>query len=65
MAEYYQWFVKDFSEIVLPFTSLLKKTTKFEWNDGCEAAFQELKHKLTTAPVLSLPVEGKEFVIYS
>ena len=57
--------MKDFSKISLPLTNLLRKATKFEWNDSCEAAFQELKHKLTTAPVLSLPVEEGEFVIYS
>ena len=57
--------VQDFSKIALPLTNLLRKTTKFKWNDKCETTFQELKHKLTTAPVLALSVEGEEFVIYS
>ena len=39
--------------------------TKFDWSDECEAAFQELKRKLTTAPILTLPLVGGEFVIYS
>jgi len=38
---------------------------KFDWNDSCEAAFQNLKLKLTIAPVLALPAEGGEFTIYS
>ena len=45
-------------------TNRLRKITKFEWNDRCEAAFQDLKHKLTTTMVLALPVEGGEFAIY-
>ena len=65
LTGHYRRFVQDFSKIALPLTNLLRKTTKFEWNDKCESAFQELKHKLTTAPVLALPVEGEELVIYS
>jgi len=65
LAGYYRRFVQDFSKITLPLTNLLRKTTKFELSDKCEAAFQELKYKLTTAPILTLPVEGEEFVIYS
>jgi len=43
----------------------LKKTTKFEWSDKCEETFQELKRRLTIAPILTLPEEGKEYTIYS
>jgi len=45
--------------------SLLREMTKFEWNNRFEAAFDELKHKLTTVLILSLPMERGEFVIYS
>ena len=65
LAGYYRRFVKDFSRIAVPLTNLLKKTTKFEWSNKCEEAFQELKRRLTTAPVLTLPEEGKEYTIYS
>jgi len=65
LVGYYWRFVQDFLKIALPLTNLLRKTTKFEWNDKCETAFQEVKHKLTTAPVLALLVEGEEFVNYS
>jgi len=57
--------VQDFLKTALPLTNLLRKTTKFEWSDEYEVAFQELKRKLTTAPILALPIEGEEFVIYS
>jgi len=65
MAGYYRRFVQDFAGIALPLTHLLRKATKFEWDEKCEAAFQELKHKLTTAPVLALPVEVEDCIIYS
>jgi len=64
LARYYRRFVKDFSKIAAPLTNLLKKTTKFEWRGKCEEAFQELKRRLT-APILTLPEEGKEYTIYS
>ena len=31
---------------------LARKEVKFEWNDLCEKAFQELKRRLTSAPIL-------------
>jgi len=52
--------VKDFWKIASPLTNLLKKTMTFEWSDMCEEAFQELKRRLTTAPILTLPKEGNE-----
>ena len=45
-------------------TDLLKKNKKFEWSTKCEEAFQTLKTKLTTAPVLVLPDTRKDFVIF-
>jgi len=65
LVGYYRRFVKDFSKIAYPLTNLLKKTTKFEWLGKCEEAFQELKRRLTIAPILTLPEEGKEYTIYS
>ena len=38
---------------------------KFEWSDQCEQSFQMLKKKLVSAPVLTLAISGKEFIIYS
>ena len=45
-------------------TELLKKDTKFIWTEECEASFQELKKRLTTAPVLILPDICKDFQVY-
>jgi hypothetical protein len=43
LAGYYRRFIENFSKIAKPMTKLLKKDKKFEWNDSCEATFQELK----------------------
>jgi len=65
LAGYHRRFVKDFSRIVFLLTNLLMRTTMFEWSDKCEETFQELKRRLTTAPILTLPVEGQEYTIYN
>ena len=64
LAGYYRRFITDFSRIAKPMTELLKKGVKFVWNDKCEEAFQTLKARLTTAPVLSTPDSTKPFDVY-
>ncbi|KAL0544225.1 hypothetical protein IC582_019338 [Cucumis melo] len=64
LARYYRRFVEDFSRLALPLTALTRKNAKFEWSDKCEQSFQELKKRLVTTPILTLPVTGKEYVIY-
>ena len=49
---YYRKFVEHFSWLAAPMTRLIRKGVKFEWNDLYEKAFQELKRRLTTAPIL-------------
>jgi hypothetical protein len=60
LAGYYQRFIEGFSKISKPMTELLEKEKKFEWTSACEASFQELKKRLTTAPILVLPDMVKE-----
>ena len=45
-------------------TRLIQKEVKFEWNDPCEKAFQELKMRLTTAPILIVPKRGQRYTVY-
>ena len=45
-------------------TRLTRKGVKFEWNDLCEKAFQELKRRLTSAPILILPKQGQRYTVY-
>ncbi|XP_071909678.1 uncharacterized protein [Coffea arabica] len=65
LAGYYRRFIKDFSKIAGPMTELTKKNNKFIWTSKCESSFQELKKRLTLAPVLALPDGVEGYVIYS
>ena len=64
LASYYHRFVKGFSSIASQLTNLTKQNVPFIWSDECEESFQKLKTLLTTAPILTLPVEGKNFIVY-
>ena len=43
LAGYYKRFIEGFARLSSPMTKLTRKGEKFEWNDTCECAFQELK----------------------
>ena len=45
-------------------TRLSQKKVQFDWSDYCEQSFQELKRRLVTAPVLTLPMASKEFIVF-
>ena len=55
LAGYYRRFIEDFSQLATPMTRLTQKGVKFEWDDLYEKAFQELKRRLTAAPILIVP----------
>jgi len=63
LAGYYRKFIEDFSKIAKPLTKLTKKGEKFNWTAEQQIAFQSLKEKLTTAPVLSYPDFTREFLV--
>ena len=55
LAGYYKRSIEDFSRLAAPMTRLTQKEVKFEWNDLCERAFQELKRRLTSSPIVIVP----------
>ena len=65
LARYYREFVEGFSRIVAPLTKLIRKDVKYDWVDTYQQSFEELKGRLTLAPVLALPNERDGFVVYS
>ena len=65
LAGYYRRFVEGFSKIASPLTQLTRKNVKFQWSEECEKSFQELKHRLVSAPILTIPSASAGFVIYS
>jgi ribonuclease HI len=64
LAGYYRRFIEGFSKIVKPLTTLLEKDREFKWTNACQSSFEELKKRLTTAPVLVMPDLQKSFDIY-
>ncbi|XP_070045775.1 uncharacterized protein [Nicotiana tomentosiformis] len=64
LAGYYRRFVEGFSSISAPLTKLTHKGAKFQWTEACEQTFQELKKRLTTAPVLTLSDGTEGYVVY-
>ncbi|KAH0633816.1 hypothetical protein KY284_036602 [Solanum tuberosum] len=64
LVRYYRRFVEGFSSISALLTKLTHKATKFQWTEACEQSFHELKNRLTTAPVLTLPDGNEGYVVY-
>ncbi|KAJ0522988.1 putative nucleotidyltransferase, Ribonuclease H [Helianthus annuus] len=64
LAGYYRRFIKDFSKIAQPLTLLTQKGVTYRWGEPQETAFQHLKDRLCSAPILSLPEGTDDFVVY-
>jgi hypothetical protein len=64
LVGYYRCFIESFSKLPTPLIALTKKNAHI-WTNECEHSFQELKRCLVTAPVLALPTESGNFVVYS
>ncbi|OMO91169.1 reverse transcriptase [Corchorus capsularis] len=63
LVGFYRRFVKDFSTLAAPITSVLKKNAPFKWGQEQQEAFETLKNKLTNAPLLVLPNFNNTFEI--
>ena len=57
-------FVAKSTQHALPFFKHLRKETKFEWTEECEAALKHLKETLTAPPVFSRPDQGEVLYLY-
>nr|GFA42252.1 putative reverse transcriptase domain-containing protein [Tanacetum cinerariifolium] len=64
LAWYYWRFIKGFSKIAKSMTKLTQKAIKFDWGEKEENAFQLIKQKLCSAPILALPEGSEDFVFY-
>jgi hypothetical protein len=64
LAGYYRRFIEGFSKLVKLRPSLLEKGKEFKWDDKCQASFEELKKRFTTALVLIMPNIHKGFNVY-
>ena len=63
LANYYRRFVKNFSKIAAPMTTLLRKDQAWNWREEQQLAFQALKDALCSVPVLLVPDPAQPFQI--
>ena len=63
LASYYRRFVKDFASIAEPLHALTKKHAQFRWSEECQAAFNELRGLLTSAPILGYPLDQGNMIL--
>ncbi|GKA33813.1 putative reverse transcriptase domain-containing protein [Tanacetum coccineum] len=64
LAGYYRRFIEGFLKIAKSMTKLTQKGVKFDWGDKEAAAFQLLKKKMCSAPILALPEGVENFIVY-
>ncbi|GJR19767.1 putative reverse transcriptase domain-containing protein [Tanacetum coccineum] len=64
LAGYYRRFIEGFLKIAKSMTKLTQKGVKFDWGEKEENAFQLIKQKLCSAPILALPEGSEDFVVY-
>nr|GEX03789.1 putative reverse transcriptase domain-containing protein [Tanacetum cinerariifolium] len=64
LAGYYRRFIEGFSKIANSMTKMTQKNVMFDWGEKEEAAFQLIKQKLYSAPILALPKGSKNFIVY-
>ena len=65
MCCYYRKHIFKYSEIVRPITNLLKKESKLQWSNECQIAFDEMKKRLTEAPILAHYSRDKPLILYT
>ena len=63
LASYYRRFVSGFAKIANPLYALTRKNVEFHWNAEHQEAFEQLKMKLTSSPVLAYPKFDRCFVL--
>ena len=65
MTNYERKFVEGYSKITAPLTDLLKKGKRWIWTESCREAFEELKRRMVTAPILRLPDFERPFEVHT
>ena len=62
-ANFYCWFIPDYSNVAHPLIDLTKKNLTWNWSPSCQSAFEALKHPFLSKPVLHLPNLSAPFAI--
>ena len=62
-AGYYRRFIPNFGDIASPLYGLERKGANFKWTTECQAAFDTLKKRLTSSPILAYPNFDRPFIL--
>jgi hypothetical protein len=76
MFGYYRMFIRNFAKVTAPLNELKKRDPDAKskdyssklpipWTDACQAAYDELKHRLSSAPILAHPRYDRPFILYT
>ena len=65
LASYYRRFVPKVAEIARPLHKASETSTKFEWTPEAQDAFESLKLKITSTPILDFPCLKEPFILYT
>ena len=65
LCNYYRRFVRDFAQIASPLNRLTRKSVPFVWDESCQGAFQEMKNRLCSPPILAYPDFSQPFHLYT
>ena len=63
LANFYRRFIKDYAQVARPLNDLTKKDQAFKWKDPQQLAFDMLKQRFTTVPILVFPDIDKQFCL--
>ena len=63
LASYYRKFIRGFAGIASPLHALTEKSRMFQWSELCQSAFDELKGRLQTSPILTYPMPEGDFIL--
>ena len=63
LASYYRRFICRFAEVAAPLHRLHEKAISFQWSEQCNSAFETLKRRLSSAPVLAFPRSSDTFIL--
>ena len=65
LCNYYRRFVEGFAQIASPLNHLTRKNVSFAWTSDCDLAFNKLKNRLCSPPILTYPDFTRPFHLYT
>lgn len=62
-SNFYRRFIRNYSRVAAPLTALTSTARQFRWTPEADVAFQDLKGRFTSAPILVQPDPSRQFVV--